>query len=121
MKQVYILEVEEYNNLLTQTPSNLLQKTIDNLTAKNQQLLATIAEQQQVINTYKLGGVKPRIPTQFSDVIKYYNEANSPAVKVSINYVTKHTGIPQAEVKSILKQALKSQFVDRINNVYIYI
>lgn len=61
MQKVILLTEEEYNQIKSESPSSIMKATIDNLKVSNDKLTLQVFELTKELQTYKLGGAKPRL------------------------------------------------------------
>lgn len=129
MQRVILLTEEEYNQIKSQSPSSIMQATISNLKSTNDRLTAEVFELRKELQTYKLGGAKPRLEdyktrfiTQYSTLIESYNLLATNKIKESLVETSNQTGIPVDRIKQILKDGVANNIIQRQpNNKYIAI
>lgn len=106
-----------------------MQATINNLKSTNDRLTAEVFELKKELQTYKLGGAKPRLEdyktrfiTQYSTLIESYNLLATNKIKESLVETSNQTGIPVDRIKQILKDGVANNIIQRQpNNKYIAI
>jgi hypothetical protein len=119
MQHLIQLTLEEYEQLKNEKPSTLLNQTISNLKAKNQELLDKLSVLQTELDTYVLGGAKPRqADTKQSydpvpELVKVYNESNQSAVKPALEYASKNSIYVPQHIKKVLKEATNNNIIYR--------
>lgn len=127
MQRVILLTEEEYNQIKSESPSSIMQATINNLKSTNDRLTAEVFELRKELQTYKLGGAKPRLEdyktrfiTQYSTLIESYNLLATNKIKESLVETSNQTGIPVDRIKQILKDGVANNIIQRQpNNKYI--
>jgi len=127
MQRVILLTEEEYNQIKSESPSSIMQATINNLKSTNDKLTAEVFELRKELQTYKLGGAKPRLEdyktrfiTQYSTLIESYNLLATNKIKESLIETSNQTGIPVDRIKQILKDGVANNIIQRQpNNKYI--
>lgn len=128
MQRVILLTEDEYTQIKSESPSSIMQATINNLKTTNDKLTAEIYELKAELQTYKLGGAKPRLDdfktrfiSQYSTLIESYNILSTNKVKESIILTSNQTGIPADRIKQIFKDGVANNIIQRQpNNIYIY-
>ena len=129
MQRVILLTEEEYNQIKSESPSSILQATLTNLKTTNDKLTAEVFELRKELQTYKLGGAKPRLEdykirfiTQYSTLIESYNLLATNKIKESLVETSNQTGITVDRIKQILKDGVANNIIKRQpNNKYIAI
>ena len=129
MQRVILLTEEEYEQLKSESPSSIMQATMNNLKSTNDRLTAEVFELRKELQTYKLGGAKPRLEdyktrfiTQYSTLIESYNLLATNKIKESLVETSNQTGIPVDRIKQILKDGVANNIIQRQpNNKYIAI
>lgn len=123
MQRVILLTEEEYNQIKSESPSSIMQATINNLKAINDKQTAEIFELRKELQTYKLGGARPKLEdfktrfiAQYSTLIESYNILATSKVKESINITSNQTGIPVYRIKQILKDGVANNIIQRQSN-----
>jgi len=129
MQRVILFTEEEYEQLKSESPSSIMQATMNNLKSTNDRLTAEVFELRKELQTYKLGGAKPRLEdyktrfiTQYSTLIESYNLLATNKIKESLVETSNQTGIPVDRIKQILKDGVTNNIIQRQpNNKYIAI
>lgn len=129
MQRVILLTEEEYNQIKSESPSSIMQATLTNLKATNDKQTAEIFELRKELQTYKLGGARPKLEdfktrfiAQYSTLIESYNILATSKVKESLTLTSDQTGIPVDRIKQILKDGVANSIIQRQpNNKYIAI
>ena len=120
MQRVILLTEEEYNQIKSESPSSIMQATINNLKSTNDKLTAEVFELRKELQTYKLGGAKPRLEdykirfiTQYSKLIESYNLLATNKIKESLVETSNQTGITVDRIKQILKDGVANNIIKR--------
>ena len=130
MQRVILLTEEEYTQLKSETPSALMQATIDKLKQSNETMQRQIFTLQAELQTYQLAGAnkrpalddyKTRFIAKYSKLIETYNAVATDRIKDSLIKTYEITKIPAAEIKAILKEGTDNKIIQRLNdNTYRY-
>lgn len=128
MQKVILLTEEEYNQIKSESPSSIMKATIDNLKASNDKLTLQVFELTKELQTYKLGGAKPRLEdfrvrykARYSELVHTYNILSNGKIKDTIAKTAKELRRTPKEVKEILKDGITNNVIQRLkDNTYIF-
>lgn len=123
MQRVILLTEEEYDQIKSESPSSIMQATLTNLKATNDKQTEEIFELRKELQTYKLGGARPKLEdfktrfiAQYSTLIESYNILATNKVKESLTITSNQTGIPVDRIKQILKDGVVNNILQRKQN-----
>lgn len=128
MQRVILLTEEEYNQIKSESPSSIMQATINNLKATNEKLTAENFELGKELQTYKLGGAKPRLDdfkvrykARYSELVHTYNILSNGKIKDTLAKTAKELRRTSKEVKDILKDGVSNNVIERLkDNTYAF-
>lgn len=128
MQRVILLTEEEYNQIKSESPSSIMKATIDNLKASNDKLTLQVFELTKELQTYKLGGAKPRLEgfrvrykARYSELVHTYNILSNGKIKDTLAKTAKELRRTSKEVKDILKDGVSNNVIERLkDNTYAF-
>jgi len=128
MQKVILLTEEEYNQIKSESPSSIMKATIDNLKASNDKLTLQVFELTKELQTYKLGGAKPRLEdfrvrykARYSELVHTYNILSNGKIKDTVAKTARELRRTPKEVKEILKDGITNNVIERLkDNTYIF-
>lgn len=128
MQKVILLTEEEYNQIKSESPSSIMKATIDNLKTSNDKLTLQVFELTKELQTYKLGGAKPRLEdfrvrykARYSELVHTYNILSNGKIKDTVAKTARELRRTPKEVKEILKDGITNNVIERLkDNTYIF-
>lgn len=128
MQRVILLTEEEYNQIKSESPSSIMQATINNLKATNDKQAEDIYKLKAELLTYKLGGAKPRLDdfivrykARYSELVHTYNILSNGKIKDTVAKTARELRRTPKEVKEILKDGITNNVIERLkDNTYIF-